>query len=464
MAKPRQTAWKNRIVGYDVKPASWFIANEHNWRIHPKDQQEGMRGALDSVGWVQDVIVNLRTSEEWGADQNVQTLVDGHLRVTLALRAGEDTPVPVKYVDLSPSEEAQVLATLDPIAAMAATDKTKLDELMRAIQSDDERVQTMLAEIAEREGLEYGKVEAAREMGEDNPPDPDRAAEYQAKWNTAPGQVWQLGMHRLVIGDCTDAATVARLMQGEKARLIVTSPPYSNQRDYEIGPSFDWQALARGFSDCAFSVLDNPGDMLVNLGLEYKDGRVNAYWDEWLAYCSSIGHALYGWYVWDKGSGFPGEWNGRLAPAHEWVFHFSNGRKSANKWIPTTGAAAKRGTSGKRFRQKDGSLHEVSSPDKYGQPFKIPDSVIRIGRELKRGIHTQVHPAVFSVEFAEFFLNTWSDQGSVVYDPFLGSGTTLIACERLGRRGRGIEISPTYAAAALERWATMTGQMPVLVN
>jgi len=136
-----------------------------------------MRGALDSVGWVQDVIVNLRTSEEWGADQNVQTLVDGHLRVTLALRAGEDTPVPVKFVDLSPSEEAQVLATLDPIAAMAATDKDKLDELMRAVQSDDERVQTMLAEIAEREGLEYGKVEAAREMGEDNPPDPDRLAE-----------------------------------------------------------------------------------------------------------------------------------------------------------------------------------------------------------------------------------------------------------------------------------------------
>ena len=166
MANPRQAAWRNRIVGYDVKPASWFIANEHNWRIHPKDQQEGMRGALDSVGWVQDVIVNLRTSEEWGADQNVQTLVDGHLRVTLALRAGEDTPVPVKFVDLSPSEEAQVLATLDPIAAMAATDKDKLDELMRAVQSDDERVQTMLAEMAEREGLEYGRELADKKDAE----------------------------------------------------------------------------------------------------------------------------------------------------------------------------------------------------------------------------------------------------------------------------------------------------------
>jgi len=152
MAK-KKSDWQNRIVGHDTKPASWFLANEANWRIHPKNQQDSLGGVLDEVGWVQDVIVNKRTSEEWGADQNIETLVDGHLRITLALRNGDETPVPVKYVDLSPDEERLVLLTLDPLGAMAASDKAKLDELMRAVQSDDDRVQAMIAEIAEREGI-----------------------------------------------------------------------------------------------------------------------------------------------------------------------------------------------------------------------------------------------------------------------------------------------------------------------
>jgi DNA modification methylase len=303
----------------------------------------------------------------------------------------------------------------------------------------------------------------AAPTGEDPGPQVDKAAELQAKWQTATGQLWQLGEHRLICGDCTDKAVVERVMGGEKARCAVTSPPYSNQRDYEVG-DFDWQKLARGFSTCLFGILGDPGDAIVNLGLEYRGGKLNPYWNEWLDYCASIGHPIYGWYVWDKGSGFPGEWNGRLAPAHEWVFHFSNGRKSANKWIETTGESAKRGASGKRFRQKDGSLNEITSPDKIGQPFKVPDSVVRITREMARGVHTQAHPAVFPVEFAEFLIQTWSDPGGIVYEPFSGSGTTLIACERLGRRCRACEIEPSYVGVALERWATMTGQTPVLVD
>jgi hypothetical protein len=138
-----QNGWRNRIVGSGGMRAGDFLANPHNWRIHPKNQQDGLAGVLDTVGWVQEVIVNQRTG----------FLVDGHLRVTLALRKGEDTPVPVKYVDLSEEEEALILAALDPIAAMAATDRAKLDEVMRMANSDDQRVQAMMAEIAAKEGI-----------------------------------------------------------------------------------------------------------------------------------------------------------------------------------------------------------------------------------------------------------------------------------------------------------------------
>ena len=145
--------WKNRIVASGEEPAGQLLANPHNWRIHPKGQQEALEGVLAEVGWVQEVIVNRRSGR----------IVDGHLRVTLALRQGEKTPVPVKYVDLSEEEEALILASLDPLAAMAATDKEKLDELMQQVQSDNAQVQQMLSDIAEREGI-YGDLPTLDEL------------------------------------------------------------------------------------------------------------------------------------------------------------------------------------------------------------------------------------------------------------------------------------------------------------
>lgn len=306
------------------------------------------------------------------------------------------------------------------------------------------------------------------EFEEENPkedpgPQVDRAEELQEKWQVSAGDVWRLGKHFLTCGDSTNREDVSRVMQGVTARLVPTSPPYADQRDYEIG-DFDWQGLMCGVFGTIVEFCSNPSDILVNLGLIHKDGRVNPYWNDWLEFCASVGWPLYGWYVWDKGSGFPGEWNGRLAPAHEFVFHFSKGHVSANKWIETSGESAKRGASGKRFRQKDGSMKEVYSKDKIGQPYKIPDSVIRVTREMARGIHTQVHPAVFSVEFAEFLIRTWSNPGDVVLEPFSGSGTTIIACENTDRNCRAIELEPKYVAVALQRWADLTGQTPERVE
>jgi len=96
--------WRNRITGSGEEASDQLLANPANWRIHPKAQQDALAGALDQVGWVQQVMVNRRTG----------FVVDGHARVALALRRGEPT-VPVLYVDLDANEEALVLATLDPI-------------------------------------------------------------------------------------------------------------------------------------------------------------------------------------------------------------------------------------------------------------------------------------------------------------------------------------------------------------
>jgi len=118
------------------------LANPLNYRLHPDNQQQALAGAIDDIGFIRSVTVNKRTGR----------VVDGHLRVTLAARSGVET-LPVEYVDLDEAEEAQALLSLDPIAAMAGTDKDRLEELLESVQSEDERVQEMLDEIRRENGL-----------------------------------------------------------------------------------------------------------------------------------------------------------------------------------------------------------------------------------------------------------------------------------------------------------------------
>ena len=134
--------WENKIVGHDEVAPDQLLAHPDNWRLHPKNQQEALAGAIDDIGFIRSVTVSKRTGR----------VLDGHLRVTLALRTHQKS-IPVEYVDLTEAEEAEALATLDPIAAMAAADKAKLDELMRQVQSDDARVQQMMSDLAQKEGI-----------------------------------------------------------------------------------------------------------------------------------------------------------------------------------------------------------------------------------------------------------------------------------------------------------------------
>lgn len=129
-------AWRNRITGSGEEAPDQLLANLANWRIHHKAQQDALAGALDAVGWVQQVLVNRRTG----------FVVDGYARVALALSRGEPT-VPVLYVDLEPAEEALVLATLDPIGAMAGRDDEKLKALLADVIVDDAGLLTLLGDL-----------------------------------------------------------------------------------------------------------------------------------------------------------------------------------------------------------------------------------------------------------------------------------------------------------------------------
>jgi len=398
----------NRIVGHGEEAVDQLLANPLNYRLHPDNQQHALAGSIDDIGFIRSVTVNRRTGR----------VVDGHLRVTLAARSGVAT-LPVEYVDLSEAEEAQALLSLDPIAAMAASDKQKLDELMRAVQSDDERVQTMLAEMAEREGLDYGKVVPPAE----DPCAPiDRAEELRQKWGVESGQLWQLGDHRLICGDCADAGAVDRLMAGEKAGAVVTDPPYGMNLDTKMSaksrPKGEWENKPKHY------------DKVIGDDADYDPEPIFSAW----GYCSEI-------FLWGA------DYYAEMIPA-----------RKQGSWLVWD----------KREGIED-TKFSLSSFELCWSKSKHRRDIIRqrwmglIGTETQ-DVRSRVHPTQKPVEVFEWIIQKYTSPGEIVVDPYIGSGTTLIACERLGRKCRGVEISPAYVAVALERWATMTGQMPVLVN
>jgi len=415
---------RNRITGSGVVRIDDLLANPQNWRMHPDAQQQALAGVIDDVGFVRSILVNVVTGH----------VVDGHARIAIAMRSGVEE-LPVEYVELSEAEEATVLATLDPIGAMAATDRAKLDDLVRQVQSDDERVQALMSEIAEREGLEYGKPAKMDDPGAQV----DRAEELRVKWGVEPGQLWKLGEHRMICGDCTDRAVAERAMGGEKAQILFTSPPYWVGFDYEQEDK--WSEVLDFISRFCALYVDRVND----------DGRI----------------------IINTGTVQAGQLTGRRAHMKLLIDTWASALEG-NGWLMRY----------VRFWVKDGGLlHTAPQSDCIDQHtefigyFYNPTAKFRGGErtgtpwagkgywdDIPGAARQSGHIAAFPVEIPERNIMLYTREGEAVLEPFSGSGTTLIACEQLGRRCRAVEISPAYVAVALERWATATGKTPVRIT
>lgn len=264
------------------------------------------------------------------------------------------------------------------------------------------------------------------------------------------GDLFELGRHRLLCGDSTSRADVERLMDGQKADLVFTSPPYGQQRDYGQQIS-DWNALMLG----VFSVIPTheKTQVLVNLGLIHRDGEWMPYWDGWIEWMRAEGWRRFAWYVWDQGPGMPGDWNGRLAPSHEFVFHFNRENVRAAKARECKHAGERH--SGKGQRGKDGVVKHRHAGNVAIQQTAILDSVIRVNRQ-GASHDAGGHPAPFPVGLPSAFIQSWPSDST--FEPFSGSGTTLIACEQAGSSCHALEIHPPYVQVAIDRWEAYTGQ------
>jgi DNA modification methylase len=429
--------------------ADSLTPNPQNWRIHTEEQKALVGDSIDDtgIGWAGVCLYNERTGN----------LLDGHLRRDHAFN--NRLAVPVLVGSWSPEKEAAIMVTLDQSTGMARADKDKLLALFQRAAPPTERSLDILKRLTEGLGVVFPADPAGEETDEnenaggspgDDGADERKRQELLDRWAVEPGSLWLcqskdgLRVHRLMCGDSTSDRDVARLFDGRYADMVFTSPPYDQQRNYS-GDMPPWDDLMRG----VFSTIPTGPDtqMLVNLGVIYKDYSIDFYWYEWLNWMKTRGWRPFAWYVWDKLSGLTGDWDGRLAPAHEWLFLFNKNAIDPNKIVPCKYA----GDKPRDHLFRSGSGDDLSAKH-MGQvnEFRISDSVFRVQCARSQGI-AHLHPAIMAVDFASEVIKCYSQANQNVYDPFGGAGTTILACEESGRTGLASEINPQYVAISLER-------------
>ncbi len=419
------------------RPIGWLLPFVRNPRVHDPEQVVRIASSMAEFGFVVPILAD--------GQGNV---IAGHGRLLAAERLGL-SEVPVVVVDhLSETQRRAYVIADNQLTLSSRWDDELLAGLLHELNGQNfdldllgfsaEQLDELMAPLGDDD--EPGSSGAA-DSDEDEVPEPP------AQPVSRPGDLWHLGEHRLLCGDSTDPAAVARLMAGDTAALLFTSPPYGNQRDYTTGGIGDWDALMRGvFVNLPMA---SEGQVLVNLGLIHRKGEWNAYWDGWIEWMRGQGYRRFALYTWDQGPGLPGDWGGRFAPSFELVFHFNKKGRKPNKIVPCKYAGQHTNPTG--LRQSDGTITDWSHAGTPIQDMRIPDSVIRIGRHKARGIEVE-HPAVFPTALAEHMVAAFTDPGEVCYEPFGGSGTSIIAAERLGRRCRAIDLAPEYVDVAVRRW------------
>lgn len=243
---------------------------------------------------------------------------------------------------------------------------------------------------------------------------------------------------QLIVGDCVD---VMHTMKDSSVDLTVTSPPYDDLRDYE-GFSLDWHAVISEL----YRTTKLGGVVVWVVGDATKNGsETGTSFRQALAFIDR-GFRLHDTMIYQKHN-FSNPSNNRYHQIFEYMFVFSKGKpKTFNPILDRPNVyAGKVGSWGKNTtRQKDGSF--IERPRKVNREFGMRHNIWRMNTESK-----PLHPAPFPVELAAGHILSWSNPNDIVFDPFLGSGTTAVAAQSLDRQFVGCDISSKYVDIAKQR-------------
>jgi len=271
------------------------------------------------------------------------------------------------------------------------------------------------------------------------------------------GDIWQLDNHRIMCGDSTSAKDVNLLMNGEVSEMLFTSPPYSDMRIYSGKENLD---LSINHLSKFISIFyDYAKYQVINLGIKRKNHNIISYWDDYINAAKKAGYKFLSWNVWKKtnGAGSLGNQVAFIPIAHEWLFVFGKEMKEINRTWRKKDKNVNKNKTTKTVTMRDEN-DIVKTHKSIDTPLlnKQMDSVIECSIETGNVSHT--HPATFPVALPQNYIEAITDKYDIIIDPFLGSGTTLIASEDVERYCYGMEIDPEYCDVAIARWEQFTGK------
>ena len=401
----------SRVINKEIEQVAIDLLKHHPRNANNGDV-EAIKKSLAVNGWYGSVVANLSTKH----------ILAGNHRVMAAKALGWET-VPVQWVDVTPEEELRILVVDNRTTRIGQDDTTKITDI--------------LAELANTpiglDGTGYGAADLDALIdelaGTADPAelltDPDEVPE-QVETRCQPGDLWILGRHRLLCGDSTSIDDVTRLMDGAVAEMMFTDPPYGV--DYSGGIQFmkdgtsktnnreklahdDSTAIYTDFLPVALSAVDGPCYMW------FADSKArdvyNAVHDNG---CET--HALI---IWHKTNATYGAMNAQYKQRHEPCLYFKP-KGSTLRWCGETTEAT-------------------------------------VWNQDRDGIN-EFHPTQKPIALASKAIG--NHDAKTVLEMFGGSGSTLIACEQLGRKCYAMEISPKYCDVIIQRWENATGQKAVL--
>jgi DNA modification methylase len=371
-----------------------------NPRVHPDSAIEKLERSIKEFGWTNPVLVS--------ADGYI---LAGHARLKAAEKAGIQE-VPVVYLPLEGAKAEAYLIADNRLQDETDWDLPKLKDLLQELDTGEFDIELTGFDMDEIEDL-MTQFHVPEEIIEDEVPEPPEEP------ITKPGDLWILGRHRLLCGDATKKEDVERLMDGKKADMVFTDPPYGIE---VVGGTKPFGTVGGTnkvkvnryspiIGDDTVSTAKDFYLLAVELGVENFVIWGGNYFTEFLPPRKC-------WIVWDK--------KGR-----EWDDNFSDFEMA---WTS------------------------------YEKPAKIFTHVwmgmVQGGKREKR-VHPTQKPAELVGKIFNYLL---TENDMVILDGFGGSGSTLIACEQLNRTCYMMEIDPVYCDVIIKRWENLTGQKAALVE
>ena len=395
----------------DLKP--WA----RNARTHSKKQVRQIAESIETFGFTNPVLIDER-----------RTILAGHGRVEAARLLGRDE-VPCLRLDYMSEDEKRAYVLADnKLALNAGWDEDLLAAELGALVSADLDFDVSIT------GFSIPEIDGVlASVAPEDPGDPeDDLLPGETASRVRDGDVWQLGPHRLVCGDALDGKVVERLMGGELARMVFSDPPYNVKIDGHVGNSGRIQhrefAMASGemtvseFTGFLERAFRNMADRSVDGSIHYlcMDWR---HMSEMLAAGQGVYDELKNLIVWAKDNGGMGTF---YRSRHELIFVFKKGKVAHVNTFEL-------GQHG-RYRTNVWEYRGANS------------------RHAGRMDELALHPTVKPVQMIADAIRDVSGRGEIVLDLFGGSGSTLIAAEKTGRRGYLCELDPIYCDRILARW------------